>query len=99
MCTWKSRYNQVIKSTFERKASSILCTWLKKVQDSVERPDLMLPHVFDELGPYWNTYKFKAISDQAKMSRCSLKGGSLQTRGAKSAEIITREIVSSNANF
>ncbi|KAG5584937.1 hypothetical protein H5410_045371 [Solanum commersonii] len=30
---------------------------------SGKRPDWMLPHVFDELDQYWNTDKFKAISD------------------------------------
>ncbi|KAG5620035.1 hypothetical protein H5410_005253 [Solanum commersonii] len=35
-------------------------TMLKKVRDSGERPGWMLPHVFDELGQYWNTEKFKA---------------------------------------
>ncbi|WMV19943.1 hypothetical protein MTR67_013328 [Solanum verrucosum] len=63
MCTWESRYNLVIETTFERKASPRLSSLLKKVWDSGERPDWMLPHVFDELGQYWNTYKFKPISD------------------------------------
>ncbi|KAG5629474.1 hypothetical protein H5410_001191 [Solanum commersonii] len=66
MCTWELRYNLVIGITFERKASTRLSSWLKKVRDGGERPDWMLPHVFDELGQYWNTNKFKAISDQAK---------------------------------
>ncbi|KAH0636603.1 hypothetical protein KY289_036518 [Solanum tuberosum] len=93
MCTWESRYNLVIGTTFERKASAGLYSWLKKVQDSGERPGWMLPHVFDELGQYWNTDKFKAISDQAKKARGSLKGGSLHTRGAKTVETIAREMV------
>uniref|UniRef100_M1DC81 Uncharacterized protein n=1 Tax=Solanum tuberosum TaxID=4113 RepID=M1DC81_SOLTU len=50
MCTWESRYNLVIGTTFERKASTRLSSWLKKVRDSGERPGWMLPHVFDELG-------------------------------------------------
>ncbi|WMV07617.1 hypothetical protein MTR67_001002 [Solanum verrucosum] len=50
MCTWDSRYNLVIWTTFERKAFAILSSWLKKVRDSGERPGWMLPHVFDELG-------------------------------------------------
>ncbi|KAG5590595.1 hypothetical protein H5410_041109 [Solanum commersonii] len=37
-------------TTFERKASARLSSWLKKNWDSGERPDWMLPHVFDELG-------------------------------------------------
>ncbi|WMV57822.1 hypothetical protein MTR67_051207 [Solanum verrucosum] len=41
---------------------------------------------------YWNTYKFKAISDQAKMTRGSLKGGSLHTGGAKTVGTIKREM-------
>ncbi|WMV08696.1 hypothetical protein MTR67_002081 [Solanum verrucosum] len=41
---------------------------------------------------YWNTYKFKAISDQAKMARDSLKGGSLHTGGAKTVGTIAREM-------
>ncbi|KAH0696233.1 hypothetical protein KY290_013588 [Solanum tuberosum] len=65
LCTWESRYNLVIGTTFERKASAKLSSWLKKVRDSGERPGWMLPHVFDELGQYWNTDKLKAISDQA----------------------------------
>ncbi|KAG5605103.1 hypothetical protein H5410_026595 [Solanum commersonii] len=69
MCTWESRYNLVIGTTFKKKESVRLSSWLKKVRDSGERPSWMLPH-------YWNTDKFKAISDQAKMARDSLKGGS-----------------------
>ncbi|KAG5606302.1 hypothetical protein H5410_027794, partial [Solanum commersonii] len=30
MCTWESRYNLVIGTTFERKASARLSSWLKK---------------------------------------------------------------------
>ncbi|WMV32645.1 hypothetical protein MTR67_026030 [Solanum verrucosum] len=73
MCTWESRYNLVIGTTFERKASARLSSWLKKVRDSGERPGWMLPHVFDELGQYWNTDKFKTISDQAKRIEAVLK--------------------------
>ncbi|WMV25190.1 hypothetical protein MTR67_018575 [Solanum verrucosum] len=93
MCTWESRYNLVIGTTFERKASARLSSWLKSIRDSGERPDWMLPHVFDELGQYWNTYKFKAISDQAKMARGSLKGGSLHTGGAKTVGTVAREMI------
>ncbi|WMV55128.1 hypothetical protein MTR67_048513 [Solanum verrucosum] len=92
MCTWELRYNLVIGTTFERKASARLSSWLKSVRDSGERPGWMLPHVFDELGQYWNTDKFKAISDQAKMARGSLKCGSLHTGGAKTVGTITREM-------
>ncbi|WMV13877.1 hypothetical protein MTR67_007262 [Solanum verrucosum] len=92
MCTWESRYNLVIGTTFERKASARLSSWLKKVRDSGERPGWMLPHVFDKLGQYWNTDKFKAISNQAKKARGSLKGGSLHTRGAKTVGTIAREM-------
>ncbi|WMV42644.1 hypothetical protein MTR67_036029 [Solanum verrucosum] len=41
---------------------------------------------------YWNTDKFKAISDQAKIARGSLKGDSLHTGGAKTVETIAREM-------
>ncbi|WMV33639.1 hypothetical protein MTR67_027024 [Solanum verrucosum] len=41
---------------------------------------------------YWDTYKFKAISDQAKKARGSLKGGSLHTEGAKTVGTIAREM-------
>ncbi|WMV46837.1 hypothetical protein MTR67_040222 [Solanum verrucosum] len=41
---------------------------------------------------YWNTDKFKAISDQAKKARGSLKGGSLHTGGAKTIRTIAREM-------
>ncbi|WMV24187.1 hypothetical protein MTR67_017572 [Solanum verrucosum] len=92
MCTWDLMYNLVIGTTFERKASARLSSWLKKIRDSGECPDWMLPHVFDELGQYWNTNKFKAISDQAKKARDSLKGGSLHTRGAKMVGTIAREM-------
>ncbi|XP_049382597.1 uncharacterized protein LOC125846935 [Solanum stenotomum] len=92
MCTWESRYNLVIGTTFERKASTRLSSWLKSVRDSGERPGWMLPHVFAELSQYWNTDKFKAISDQAKMARGSLKGGSLHTGGAKTVGTIAREM-------
>ncbi|KAG5616327.1 hypothetical protein H5410_016151 [Solanum commersonii] len=50
MCTWESMYNLVNGTTFERKASARLSSWLKKVWDSSKRPSWMLPHVFDELG-------------------------------------------------
>ncbi|XP_006352133.1 uncharacterized protein [Solanum tuberosum] len=92
MCTWESRYNLLIGTTFERKVSARLSSWLKSVRDSGERPDWMLPHVFDELGKYWNTDKFKAISDRAKMARGSFKGGSLHTGGAKTIGTIAREM-------
>ncbi|WMV58544.1 hypothetical protein MTR67_051929 [Solanum verrucosum] len=42
---------------------------------------------------YWNTDKFKAISDQAKMARGNLKGGSLHTGGAKTVGTISREMI------
>ncbi|WMV07145.1 hypothetical protein MTR67_000530 [Solanum verrucosum] len=92
MCTWESRYILVIGTTFERKASARLSSWLKSVRYSGEHPGWMLPHVFDELGQYWNTDKFKAKSDQAKMARGSLKGGSLHTGGAKMVGTIAREM-------
>ncbi|WMV33905.1 hypothetical protein MTR67_027290 [Solanum verrucosum] len=41
---------------------------------------------------YWNTSKFKAISEQAKKATGSLKGGSLHTGGAKTIGTITREM-------
>ncbi|KAL3334190.1 hypothetical protein AABB24_030774 [Solanum stoloniferum] len=63
MCTWESRYNLVIATTFERKASARLSSLLKNVRDSGIRPGWMLPNVFDELGLYWKIDKFKAISD------------------------------------
>ncbi|WMV37836.1 hypothetical protein MTR67_031221 [Solanum verrucosum] len=90
MCTWELRYNLVIGTIFERKASTRLSSWLKSVRDSGERPGWMLPHVFDELGQYWNTEKFKAISEQAKIGRDSLKGGSLHTGGAKTEKELGR---------
>ncbi|WMV07166.1 hypothetical protein MTR67_000551 [Solanum verrucosum] len=92
MCTWESRYNLIIGTTFERKASARLSSWLKSVRDSGERPGWMLSHVFDELGQYWNTDKFKVISDQVKMARDSLKGGSLHTGGAKTVGTIAQEM-------
>ncbi|WMV19763.1 hypothetical protein MTR67_013148, partial [Solanum verrucosum] len=41
---------------------------------------------------YWNTYKLKAMSKQAKKAKGSLKGGSLHTEGAKTVGTITREM-------
>ncbi|WMV34144.1 hypothetical protein MTR67_027529 [Solanum verrucosum] len=41
---------------------------------------------------YSNTDKFKAISNQAKMARDSLKGGSLHTKSAKMVGTIAREM-------
>ncbi|KAG5605318.1 hypothetical protein H5410_026810 [Solanum commersonii] len=73
MCTWEPRCNLVITTTFERRASARLSSWLKKIWDSVERLDWMLSHVFDELGLYWNTDKFKTISEQAQTARGSLR--------------------------
>ncbi|WMV32751.1 hypothetical protein MTR67_026136 [Solanum verrucosum] len=93
MCTWESRYDLVITITFERRASPRLSSWLKKVRDTDQRPDWMLPHVFDELRQYWNTDKFKAMSEQAKKARDSLKGGSLHTEGANTIGTITREML------
>ncbi|XP_015164363.1 uncharacterized protein [Solanum tuberosum] len=43
-------------------------------------------------GLYWNTDKFKAISEQAKKARGSLKVGSLHIEGAKSVGTIAREM-------
>ncbi|WMV25850.1 hypothetical protein MTR67_019235, partial [Solanum verrucosum] len=59
-------------------------------RDSGERPGWVLPHVFDELSQYWNTDKFKAISDQAKKARGSLKSGSLHTGCAKTEKELGR---------
>ncbi|WMV28860.1 hypothetical protein MTR67_022245 [Solanum verrucosum] len=94
MCTWEPRHNHVITTTFERKASARLSAWLKKVRDTVERPDWMLHHVFDELGLYWNTDKFKAISDQANKARGSLKGGSLHTGESERRRVVEQESMS-----
>uniref|UniRef100_M1CXV8 Uncharacterized protein n=1 Tax=Solanum tuberosum TaxID=4113 RepID=M1CXV8_SOLTU len=63
MCTWESRYNLVIGTTVERKASSRLSSWLKKVRDSGECPDWMLPHVFDELDS-----ERRRVAEQERMS-------------------------------
>ncbi|WMV33647.1 hypothetical protein MTR67_027032 [Solanum verrucosum] len=52
----------------------------------------MLPHIFDDLRAYWNTEKFKAISEQAKKARGILKGDSFHTGGAKTVGKITREM-------
>ncbi|WMV59478.1 hypothetical protein MTR67_052863 [Solanum verrucosum] len=59
MCTWESRYNLVIGTTFERKASTRLSSWLMKVRDSGERPGWMLSHVFDELGKRIGTHSIE----------------------------------------
>ncbi|WMV20149.1 hypothetical protein MTR67_013534 [Solanum verrucosum] len=82
----------VIATTFERRTSTRLSSWLKKVWDTDQRPGWMLPHVFDELRQYWNTDKFKAMSEQAKNDRGSLKDGSLHTGCAKTVGTITREM-------
>ncbi|WMV41884.1 hypothetical protein MTR67_035269 [Solanum verrucosum] len=63
----------------------------QKVWDTNQRSGWMLPHVFDDLRLYWNTDKFKAMSEQAKKARGSLKGGSLHTVGAEIVGTITRE--------
>lgn len=53
----------------------------------------MIPlHVYQDLLRYWDTYKFKAMPEQAKKARGSLKGGSLHVGGAKSVGIVTREL-------
>ncbi|KAH0655542.1 hypothetical protein KY285_030424 [Solanum tuberosum] len=92
MCIWEPTYNLIITATFERRASARLSSWLKKVRNSDERPDWMFPHIFDELRLYWNTDKFKAISEQGKKARGSLKSGSLPTGGAKTIGTIAREM-------
>ncbi|WMV59299.1 hypothetical protein MTR67_052684 [Solanum verrucosum] len=99
MCTWKPKFNMVIATTFKRRAFTRLSSWLKKARDTDQCTDWMLPHVMDGLRQYWNTYKFKAMSEQAKKARDSLNGGSLHTGGAKSIGTITREMISSNSNF
>ncbi|KAG5598973.1 hypothetical protein H5410_030343 [Solanum commersonii] len=73
MCTWESRYNLVIGTTFERKASTRLSSWLKSVRDSGERPGWMLPHVFDELGQYWNTESLRQYQIKPKWLEAVLK--------------------------
>ncbi|WMV13762.1 hypothetical protein MTR67_007147 [Solanum verrucosum] len=92
MCNWEARYNMVIVTTFERRASARISNWLEKVWDTDQCPGWILPHVFDELHQYWNTNKFKAMSEQAKKARGSLKGGSLKTGGAKTVGTITIEM-------
>ncbi|WMV20604.1 hypothetical protein MTR67_013989 [Solanum verrucosum] len=88
----KDRFGKVMIEPDGSSASARLSSWLKKVWDSGERPDWMLPHVFDELGLYWNTNKLKVISEQTKKARGSLKGGSLHTGGAKTVGTIIREM-------
>ncbi|WMV57921.1 hypothetical protein MTR67_051306 [Solanum verrucosum] len=83
----------VIATTFEKRASARLSSWLKKARDTDQCPNWILPHVFDEMCHYWNIDKFKAMFEQAKKTRGSLKGGSLHTRGAKSIGTITREMI------
>jgi hypothetical protein len=83
----------VIATTFERKASARLSSWLKKARDDRAPSSWMLPHIFEELCRYWDTEEFKALSDQGKKARASLKGGSLHTAGAKSVGTIQREMV------
>ncbi|WMV45843.1 hypothetical protein MTR67_039228 [Solanum verrucosum] len=92
LCTRESRYNFVIETTFERRASARLSSWLKKVWDTDQCPGWMLPYDFDESSLYWNTDKCKAMSEQAKKARGSLKGGMLHTGGAKTVGTITREM-------
>ncbi|WMV29013.1 hypothetical protein MTR67_022398 [Solanum verrucosum] len=57
-----------------------------------EIPNSIRQAMFNEFK-YWNTYKFKAMSEQAKKATGSLKGGSLYTRGAKNVGTITREML------
>ncbi|WMV07819.1 hypothetical protein MTR67_001204 [Solanum verrucosum] len=52
----------------------------------------MLPHVFDELRMYWKAHKFKAMSEQPKKARGSLKGGSMHTGGAMTVGTIVRQM-------
>ncbi|KAG5571955.1 hypothetical protein H5410_061721 [Solanum commersonii] len=90
MCTWESRYNLVITTTFERSAFARLFSWLKKVWDIDQSLDWKFPHAFDELRLYSNTDKFKAMSAQSKKARGNHKGGLLHTRGGKTVGTIVR---------
>ncbi|XP_055826484.1 uncharacterized protein LOC129894908 [Solanum dulcamara] len=92
LCTSEPRYNKVIATTFERKASAILSSWLKKARDDRELLSWMLPHIFEELCRYWDTEEFKALFEQEKKARASLKGGSLHTGGAKNVGTNQREM-------
>ncbi|KAG5586224.1 hypothetical protein H5410_046658 [Solanum commersonii] len=51
-CTWEPRYNMVNATTFERRASTRLSSWLKKVWDSDRYSTLMLSHDVEELHHY-----------------------------------------------
>ncbi|WMV50844.1 hypothetical protein MTR67_044229 [Solanum verrucosum] len=59
-----------------------------------EIPNNICQTMFNEFK-YWNTYKFKAMCEQSKKARASLKGGSLHTGGAKTVGTITREMLTS----
>ncbi|WMV25181.1 hypothetical protein MTR67_018566, partial [Solanum verrucosum] len=89
----KDRLGRVmIEPNGSSRPSVRLSSWLKKVQDTDQRLDWMLPYVFDDLPLYWNTNKFNGMSEQAKKARGSLKGGSLHTIGARTVGTITREM-------
>ncbi|WMV24320.1 hypothetical protein MTR67_017705 [Solanum verrucosum] len=73
ICTWEPRFNMVIAITFERRASVRLSSWLKKARDTDQCPGWTLTHVFDELHQYWNTDKFKAMSNKPKRLEAVLR--------------------------
>ncbi|KAG5614704.1 hypothetical protein H5410_014528, partial [Solanum commersonii] len=51
VCTWEPKYNMVIVTIFERRASTRLSNWLKKAQDTDQCPSSMLPRISSRRYP------------------------------------------------
>ncbi|XP_047261406.1 uncharacterized protein LOC124894960 isoform X1 [Capsicum annuum] len=92
MCTWLEKYNRAICTTFERNAGTRLRNWLECVRRTGNVAQWLLKEVYDDLCIYTDTPEYKALSEQNKKVRTSLKGGSLHTGGAKSVSVIVQEM-------
>ncbi|KAM3320885.1 putative protein isoform X3 [Capsicum chacoense] len=77
---------------FKRNVGAKLRNWLERVRRTDNVAQWILKDVYDDLCIYWESPEYKALSEQNKKARASLKGGSLHTGGAKSVRVIVREM-------
>ncbi|XP_047249921.1 uncharacterized protein LOC124885713 [Capsicum annuum] len=85
-------HGQAMFEEFKRNASAKLRNWLECVRRTGNVTQWLLKFVYDDLCIYWESPEYKAIYEQNKKARSSLKGGSLHTGGAKSVGVIVREM-------
>lgn len=84
-CTWKEKYNEAIIKSFNHRCSHRLSDVLGDGRRENEKPQFVVPEVWDQLRVKWADEKYKAVCAQAKENRASEAGGSLHTGGSVSA--------------